>query len=67
MKANDEDGLDDEPNETSKPLTTTFELNSTLYAEATLEDTDVVYLWLGVRASFVSSRLLELTYFIRQT
>lgn len=27
---------------------TTFELNETLYAEAELEDTDVVYLWLGV-------------------
>ena len=31
-----------------KPLTTTFELNDTLYAEAQLEDTDTVYLWLGV-------------------
>ncbi|KIP06574.1 hypothetical protein PHLGIDRAFT_72529 [Phlebiopsis gigantea 11061_1 CR5-6] len=30
-----------------KPLTTTFELNDTLYAEAELEDTDTVYLWLG--------------------
>ncbi|KAI0668957.1 Prefoldin subunit 3 [Trametes maxima] len=29
------------------PLTTTFELNDTLYAEAQLEDTDTVYLWLG--------------------
>jgi hypothetical protein len=31
-----------------KHLTTTFELNDTLYAEAQLEDTDTVYLWLGV-------------------
>lgn len=30
------------------PLATTFELNDTLYAEAQLEDTDTVYLWLGV-------------------
>ena len=33
-----------------KPLVTTFELNETLYAQAELEDTDVVYLWLGVRS-----------------
>ena len=31
-----------------KPFSTTFELNDTLYAEAQLEDTDTVYLWLGV-------------------
>jgi hypothetical protein len=29
-------------------MTTTFELNDTLFAEAELEDTDTVYLWLGV-------------------
>ena len=41
--------LDLEDNVASnKPLVTTFELNETLYAEAELEDTDVVYLWLGV-------------------
>ena len=34
-----------------KPLVTTFELNETLYAEAELENTDVVYLWLGVLPS----------------
>ena len=46
----DLDDLDLEDDETSKkPLVTTFELNETLYAEAELEDTDVVYLWLGVR------------------
>ncbi|KAF9221791.1 Prefoldin, subunit 3 [Gyrodon lividus] len=48
----DEEDLDsDEEVEESeggkKPLTTTFELNDTLYAEAQLEDTDTVYLWLG--------------------
>ncbi|KAF7331786.1 Prefoldin subunit 3 [Mycena kentingensis (nom. inval.)] len=42
----DEDDLEDE-DATEKPLTTTFELNDTLFAEAELEDTDTVYLWLG--------------------
>lgn len=45
----DEDDLeDDEDDEAEGPVTTTFELNETLWAEATLEDTDRVYLWLGV-------------------
>lgn len=46
-----EDDLDadDEPRE-MKPLQTTFELADTLYAEAELEETDTVYLWLGVCA-----------------
>jgi hypothetical protein len=35
-------------------MKTTFELNDTLYAEAELEDTDTVYLWLGV--SFICVR-----------
>lgn len=43
-----EEGLDEEEDGASKPLTTTFELNDTLYAEAELQDTDTVYLWLGV-------------------
>ncbi|THU85018.1 Prefoldin subunit 3 [Dendrothele bispora CBS 962.96] len=43
-----EDDLEDEGESSqSKPLKTTFELNDTLYAEAELEDTDTVYLWLG--------------------
>ncbi|KAK7046016.1 hypothetical protein VNI00_007011 [Paramarasmius palmivorus] len=44
-----EDDLDDDLDEESesKPLKTTFELNDTLFAEAELEDTDTVYLWLG--------------------
>lgn len=46
-KASDEDDdLEDE--EASTKTTTTFELNDTLYAEAELQDTDTVYLWLGV-------------------
>ncbi|KIJ64333.1 hypothetical protein HYDPIDRAFT_90844 [Hydnomerulius pinastri MD-312] len=49
----DEDDLDDDDDEEEesdgpqKPLCTTFELNDTLFAEAQLEDTDTVYLWLG--------------------
>ncbi|KAA1466874.1 prefoldin subunit [Dentipellis sp. KUC8613] len=45
----DEDDLDDleDEDEKSKPLKTTFELADTLYAEAELEETDTVYIWLG--------------------
>ncbi|CAK5279801.1 unnamed protein product [Mycena citricolor] len=54
-KATDDEGEDDldaddddlEEGSTQKPLTTTFELNDTLFAEAELEDTDTVFLWLG--------------------
>ncbi|KAI0702633.1 Prefoldin subunit 3 [Earliella scabrosa] len=49
--ATSEDDLEDDDLEdddsSQKPITTTFELNDTLYAEAELEDTDSVYLWLG--------------------
>lgn len=51
----DEDDLDDldEDDSTSpQPITTTYELNDTLYAEAQLEESDSVYLWLGVRIPF---------------
>ncbi|TEB23079.1 prefoldin subunit [Coprinellus micaceus] len=47
---NDEDDLDDPEEEDSsspQPITTTYELNDTLYAEAQLEESDSVYLWLG--------------------
>ena len=50
----------EEGEDVAKPLTTTFELNDTLYAEAELEDTDTIYLWLGVRRNF-SLRFLPLT------
>lgn len=44
-----EDDLEDEePTSSSRPFKTTFELNDTLFAEAELEDTDTVCLWLGV-------------------
>ncbi|KAF9468437.1 Prefoldin subunit-domain-containing protein [Collybia nuda] len=43
-----EDDLDDLEDESpQKPMTTTFELNDTLFAEAELEETDTVFLWLG--------------------
>jgi hypothetical protein len=40
---------DDDDAASKEPLKTTFELNDTLFAEAELEETDTVYLWLGVR------------------
>ncbi|KIY44852.1 prefoldin subunit [Fistulina hepatica ATCC 64428] len=43
--ANDLD--DDDEASLSGPIKTTFELSDTLFAEAELEDTDTVYLWLG--------------------
>ncbi|KAH7911871.1 Prefoldin subunit 3 [Hygrophoropsis aurantiaca] len=44
-----DDDLEDDAGsgDSKKPLKTTFELNDTLYAEADLEDTDTVFLWLG--------------------
>jgi len=46
---NDEelDESEDEEEGTPKPMKTTFELNDTLYAEAELDGSDTVYLWLG--------------------
>lgn len=50
----DDDDIDalldgDEPeDEKDKPLTTLFELNDTLYAEAQVQETGEVGLWLGV-------------------
>ena len=48
------DDLEEDTGSGNAPLKTTFELNDTLYAEAELEDTDTVYLWLGVRVAEVS-------------
>lgn len=53
----DEDDLDDDLEDDAdegapKPLVTTFELADTLYAEAELEDTDTVHLWLGVSSHY---------------
>jgi len=45
--AESDDDLDDSDGNKETSLKTTFELNDTLYAEAELEDTDQVYLWLG--------------------
>ncbi|KAI0078427.1 Prefoldin, subunit 3 [Panus rudis PR-1116 ss-1] len=49
-KSNTDDDLEDDLGSESGqagPIRTTFELNDTLYAEAELEDTDTVHLWLG--------------------
>ena len=43
-----EDDLGDDESGKPAPIRTTFELADTLYAEAELEETDTVYLWLGV-------------------
>ncbi|KAG1824190.1 Prefoldin subunit 3 [Suillus variegatus] len=61
-----EDDLSDEENSdnTKKPLTTTFELNDTLFAEAELEDTDIVYLWLGANV-MLSYKLSEAASLLR--
>jgi len=42
-----EEELDDDNGGEPAPIRTTFELADTLYAEAELEETDTVYLWLG--------------------
>lgn len=42
------DSASDAPKEDPEPLKTNFELNDTLWAEATIKETGSVYLWLGV-------------------
>ncbi|KAG8711922.1 hypothetical protein FRC08_015245 [Ceratobasidium sp. 394] len=61
-KTEDEDDLGQDEDESSKKLTTTFELNDTLYAQAELEDTNTVYLWLGanVMLSYTLDQAQEL-------
>ncbi|KAF8870173.1 prefoldin subunit [Infundibulicybe gibba] len=44
-KLDDGDGQDGD--DVAEPMKTTFELNDTLFAEAELEETDTVFLWLG--------------------
>lgn len=59
----DEDDLDeDDGADADKKLITTFELNDTLYAQAELEDSDTVYLWLGanVMLSYTLAQAEEL-------
>lgn len=50
-KASEDDDLadldDEDESGSAKPIRTTFELNDTLFAEAEIEETDTVYLWLG--------------------
>ncbi|KAJ8583358.1 Prefoldin subunit 3 [Rhizopogon salebrosus TDB-379] len=61
-----EDDLSDEENveHPKQPMTTTFELNDTLFAEAELEDTDTVYLWLGANV-MLSYKLTEAAALLR--
>ncbi|KLO16508.1 Prefoldin, subunit 3 [Schizopora paradoxa] len=58
----DDDDLEDDGDSSSKSIKATFELNDTLYAEAELEDTDSVYLWLGanVMLSYKLPEAIEL-------
>lgn len=46
FKGSTPDALGEE--EEPEPLKTNFELNDTLWAEATIKETGSVYLWLGV-------------------
>lgn len=50
------DGDEDEAEAAAKPLTTLFELNDTLYAEATVNENGTVGLWLGVSWSVPKGR-----------
>ncbi|EPS95605.1 Prefoldin subunit 3, partial [Fomitopsis schrenkii] len=59
-----DDDLDDSAEDEKKPLRTTFELNDTLYAEAEIEDTDTVYLWLGANV-MLSYKLPEAIALLR--
>jgi len=64
VKEDEEDDLDGEEEHAAdaKPLVTTFELNDTLYAEAELQESDEVYLWLGanVMLSYPVEEAIEL-------
>jgi len=57
-----EENIDDDDDEAQKPLTTTFELNDTLWTEAAVEESDTVYLWLGanVMLSYTQDEAIEL-------
>ena len=58
-KEEDEEDIDDLTDAEATPRKprkkTTFELNDTLFAEAELDDTDTVFLWLGVQFFFSST------------
>lgn len=66
-KKDETDELDDEDDEgtsSRKPIRTTFELNDTLFAEAELEETDTVYLWLGVSCLCYFDQSFENPYYL---
>ena len=58
--SDDEDDLDDDLEEEGKkeePLKTLFELNDTLFAEAEVEETGEVGIWLGVSSVYFLSSI----------
>jgi hypothetical protein len=59
----DEDDLEEDESK-AKTIKTSFELADTLYAEAELENTDTVYLWLGVSCISLSSLISVFFYLI---
>lgn len=56
-----EDEDEDDEDDNQKPIKTLFELNDTLFAEAEVEETGTVNLWLGVRALRPDRPALALT------
>jgi hypothetical protein len=66
--SDDEDDLDDDLEDEGKkeePLKTLFELNDTLFAEAEVEETGEVGIWLGVsRLSTLSFSHVHLSLFV---
>ena len=62
----EEEDIDDltDAEDFKKPLKTTFELNDTLFAEAELEDSDTVFLWLGVRFSILSYLTFNVSFLL---
>ena len=55
--SDDEDDLDDDEGKKAEPLKTLFELNDTLFAEAEVEETGEVGIWLGVSPVYFLSSI----------
>jgi len=62
----EEEDIDDltDAEDSQKSLKTTFELNDTLYAEAELEDSDTVFLWLGVCLALEHLSNIHVSFYI---
>lgn len=50
--------------DSSEPVYTDFELNDTLYAQAKIEPSGTVYLWLGVSPPLCSCFILLILFFV---